>query len=40
VQDPSEAAHPTMPAAALRLAEPDFVLPVAVLRRLLHTVVR
>ena len=40
VQDPSEAAYPTMPAAALRLAEPDFVLPVAVLRRLLHTVVR
>ena len=40
VQDPAEAAHPTMPQAALRLAEPDFVLPLAGLRALLHTVVR
>jgi two-component system chemotaxis response regulator CheB len=40
VQDPAEAAHPTMPAAALRLAPADFVLPLAGLRRLLHTVVR
>ncbi|HET8745794.1 MAG TPA: chemotaxis protein CheB [Ramlibacter sp.] len=38
VQDPDEAAHPTMPAAALRLAQPDFVLPLAGLRSLLHTV--
>jgi len=38
VQDPHEAAHPTMPAAAVRLARPDFVLPLAGLRRLLHTV--
>ncbi|GAB3655859.1 chemotaxis protein CheB [Ramlibacter alkalitolerans] len=40
VQDPDEAAHPTMPAAALRLDEPDFVLPLAGLRSLLHTVIR
>jgi two-component system chemotaxis response regulator CheB len=40
VQDPAEAAHPTMPAAGLRRADPDFVLPVAGLRALLHTVVR
>ena len=40
VQDPAEAAHSTMPAAALRLAQPDFVLPLAMLRALLHTVVR
>ena len=39
-QDPAEAAHPTMPAAALRRFAPDFVLPVAGLRGLLHTVVR
>ena len=40
VQDPEEAAHATMPAAALRLLDPDFVLPLAGLRALLHTVVR
>lgn len=40
VQDPDEAAHATMPEAAIRLAAPDFVLPVAGLRRLLHTVLR
>ena len=40
VQDPEEAAHATMPAAGLRLAEPDYVLPLAGLRALLHTVVR
>lgn len=40
VQDPDEAAHRTMPAAALRLAAPDFVLPLAGLRGLLHTVIR
>jgi len=40
VQDPADAAHPTMPRAALRLAEPDFVLSLAGLRTLLHTVVR
>jgi two-component system chemotaxis response regulator CheB len=39
VQDPAEAAHPAMPGAALRLAAPDFVLPLAGLRSLLHTVV-
>jgi two-component system chemotaxis response regulator CheB len=40
IQDPDEAAHATMPAAGLRLAAPDFVLPLAGLRGLLHTVVR
>jgi two-component system, chemotaxis family, protein-glutamate methylesterase/glutaminase len=40
VQEPAEAAHATMPAAAVTLAQPDFVLPLAGLRRLLHTVVR
>jgi two-component system chemotaxis response regulator CheB len=40
VQDPDEAAHATMPRAAIAAAEPDFVLPLADLRRLLHTVVR
>ena len=39
-QDPLEAAHPTMPEAAVRLARPDFVLPLAGLRSLLQTVVR
>jgi two-component system, chemotaxis family, protein-glutamate methylesterase/glutaminase len=40
VQDPAEAAHPTMPEAAIRVARPDFVLPLAELRSLLHTVIR
>ena len=40
VQDPATAAHPVMPEAALRRAGPDFVLPLAGLRGLLHTVVR
>ena len=40
VQDPAEAAHPVMPQAALDAAQPDFVLPLAGLRSLLHTVVR
>ena len=40
VQDPVEAAHAAMPAAAIARAEPDYVLPLAGLRRLLHTVVR
>ncbi|HEY8357266.1 MAG TPA: chemotaxis protein CheB [Ramlibacter sp.] len=40
VQDPTEAAHTAMPLAAVRLAHPDYVLPLAGLRRLLHTVVR
>jgi two-component system chemotaxis response regulator CheB len=40
VQDPAEAAHPVMPQAAVAHARPDFVLPLAGLRRLLHTVVR
>jgi two-component system chemotaxis response regulator CheB len=38
VQDPDEAAHAAMPLAAVRLAQPDHVLPLAGLRRLLHTV--
>lgn len=40
VQDPAEAAHPAMPEAAVRLAHPEFVLPLAGLRSLLHTVVQ
>lgn len=40
VQDPAEAAHATMPQAAIRAADPDYVLPLAGLRGLLHTVVR
>lgn len=40
VQDPDEAAHPAMPLAAVRVAQPDFVLPLAGLRSLLHTVIR
>ena len=38
VQDPSEAAHAAMPQAAIRLAEPDYVLSLAGLRSLLQTV--
>lgn len=38
VQDPAQAAHPTMPQAALAAGEPDFVLPLAGLQGLLHTV--
>lgn len=40
VQDPAEAPHPAMPQAAIRLAEPDFVLPLAGLGRLLQTAIR
>ena len=40
VQDPQEAAHPAMPRAAIAAAGPDYVLALAGLRRLLHTVVR
>lgn len=40
VQDPSEAAHPHMPAAAIAAASPDYVLPLAGLRSLLHLLVR
>lgn len=40
VQDPAEAAHATMPLAAIRAAAPDFVLPLTGLRSLLHTVIR
>ncbi|RYF16648.1 MAG: chemotaxis protein CheB [Comamonadaceae bacterium] len=40
VQDPAEAAYPAMPEAAVRLAHPEFVLPLAGLRSLLHTVVQ
>jgi two-component system, chemotaxis family, protein-glutamate methylesterase/glutaminase len=40
VQDPATAAHPPMPEAAVRLAHPEFVLPLAGLRSLLQTVVR
>jgi two-component system chemotaxis response regulator CheB len=39
VQDPAEAAHPAMPTAAIRAADPDYVLPLAGLRSLLQTVV-
>lgn len=35
VQDPAQAAYPTMPQAALDLAQPDFVLPLAGLRAVL-----
>lgn len=37
VQDPAEAQHAAMPEAAVRLAGPDFVLPLQELRRLVHT---
>lgn len=37
-QDPADAAHGTMPLAAVRIAQPDYVLPLAGLRTLLHTV--
>lgn len=40
VQDPNEAQHSPMPLAAIAAADPDFVLPLAGLRSLLHTVVR
>jgi two-component system chemotaxis response regulator CheB len=40
VQDPLEAAHSIMPEAAVRKARPAYVLPLADLRRLLHTVIR
>ncbi len=40
VQDPAEAVHDTMPRGAIAAAAPDFVLPLAGLRSLLHTVVR
>jgi two-component system, chemotaxis family, protein-glutamate methylesterase/glutaminase len=40
VQDPDEAAHRAMPDAAVALARPDYVLPLAGLSGLLHTVVR
>jgi two-component system chemotaxis response regulator CheB len=40
VQDPAEAAHSTMPEAAIAAAHPDFVLPLTGLRSLLQTVVR
>jgi two-component system chemotaxis response regulator CheB len=39
VQDPEEAAHKAMPEAAIATAAPDYVLSLAGLRRLLHTVV-
>jgi two-component system chemotaxis response regulator CheB len=38
VQDPTEAAHSAMPLAAVRRADPDFVLPLTGLAALLHTV--
>jgi two-component system, chemotaxis family, protein-glutamate methylesterase/glutaminase len=40
VQDPAEASHVVMPEAAIRVADPEFVLPLTGLRALLHTVVR
>ncbi|MBK0392196.1 chemotaxis protein CheB [Ramlibacter algicola] len=36
VQDPHDASHATMPQAALAAARPDFVLPLADIRTLLH----
>ncbi|MBA2673791.1 chemotaxis protein CheB [Ramlibacter sp.] len=36
-QDPADARHGTMPAAAIRRAAPDLVLPLAGIRALLHT---
>jgi chemotaxis response regulator CheB len=38
VQDPQEAIHAAMPIAAIERAAPDFVLPLAGLGALLHTV--
>jgi two-component system chemotaxis response regulator CheB len=40
VQEPSEALHPAMPEAAIRLADPHFVLPLAQLGSLLQTAIR
>jgi len=40
VQDPQDALHPAMPQAAIAAADPDYVLPLAGLRSLLHAVVR
>ena len=40
VQDPDEALHRAMPAAAIAAADPDYVLPLAGLKSLLHTAVR
>ncbi|HEX7890808.1 MAG TPA: chemotaxis protein CheB [Ramlibacter sp.] len=40
VQDPLEALHPAMPEAAIRLADPDFVLPLQGLASLLQTAIR
>lgn len=40
VQDPAQAAYPTMPQAALDLAQPDFVLPLAGLRAVLERLER
>lgn len=40
VQEPAEAAHPTMPQAAIRAAAPDYVLSLTGLRSLLQTVIR
>jgi two-component system, chemotaxis family, protein-glutamate methylesterase/glutaminase len=39
VQDPDEAAHKAMPQAAIRRAQPHFVLPLAAIAGLLHTLV-
>lgn len=40
VQDPAEALHACMPEAAIAAADPDYVLPLAGLRSLLHLLVR
>jgi two-component system chemotaxis response regulator CheB len=40
VQAPQEAQHASMPQAAIAATDPEFVLPLAGLRSLLHTVVR
>ena len=39
VQDPADALHPAMPRAAIAAAHPDYVLSLAGLHGLLHTVV-
>ena len=40
VQEPTDARHQAMPEAAIRLADPDLVLPLAGLGRLLQTAIR
>lgn len=40
VQDPAEASHTSMPLAAIAAADPHYVMPLAGLHGLLHTVIR